>query len=134
MTQRPALHALAREGGSFIVVGLLQLLLDWAVFVAATALGVPAAPANLGARVSGAMLGFWLNGRVTFARDGEAKLGWRRFVRFALVWLALTAISTWLVAAVAARFGLPYAWLAKPLVEAALALPAFFLWRQVVYR
>lgn len=126
--------SLIRQGGSYVLVGLLQLLLDWAVFVAATALGMPAAPANLVARVSGAMLGFWLNGRVTFARDGEARLGWWRFVRFALVWLALTAVSTWLVAVVAARFGLHYAWLAKPVVEAALALPAFFLWRQVVYR
>lgn len=126
--------SLIRQGGSYVLVGLLQLLLDWAVFVAATALGMPAAPANLVARVSGALLGFWLNGRVTFARDGVARLGWWRFVRFVLVWLALTAVSTWLVATVAARFGLHYAWLAKPVVEAALALPAFFLWRQVVYR
>ena len=126
--------SLIRQGGSYVLVGLLQLLLDWAVFVAATALGLPAAPGNLLARVSGAVLGFWLNGRVTFARDGEARLGARRFLRFAGVWLALTAISTWLVAAVAARFGLHNAWLAKPLVEAGLALPAFFLWRQLVYR
>lgn len=126
--------SLIRQGGSYVLVGLLQLLLDWAVFVATTALGLPAAPANLLARVSGALLGFWLNGRVTFARDGAARLGWGRFVRFALVWLALTAVSTWLVAMVAARFGLHYAWLAKPVVEAALALPAFFLWRQLVYR
>ena len=125
---------LIRQGGSYIAVGVLQMLLDWAVFVVATALGMPAAPGNLVARASGAMLGFWLNGRVTFARDGEARLGWWRFARFVLVWLALTVVSTLLVATVAARFGLPHAWLAKPVVEAGLALPAFFLWRHVVYR
>ena len=32
---------LFRQGGSFIAVGLAQLLLDWLVFVGLTALGVP---------------------------------------------------------------------------------------------
>ena len=41
---------LFRQGGSFIAVGLAQLLLDWLVFVGLTALGVPAAPGNLAGR------------------------------------------------------------------------------------
>ncbi len=125
---------LFRQGGQFLIVGILQLLLDWAVFVAATALGMPVAPANLAGRISGALLGFWLNGKVTFAREGEARLGWLRFVRFLLIWLALTAISTWLLTVVAEQLGLQLAWLAKPLVEGALALVSFFLMRHVVYR
>lgn len=125
---------LFRQGGSFIVVGLLQLLLDWLLFVALTALGMPAAPANLAGRIGGALLGFWLNGRVTFAQAGAPRLGWRRFGRFLLVWLPLTAISTLAVGWVAAALGLPLAWLAKPLVEGVLAVVAFFLWRHVVYR
>ena len=125
---------LLRQGGSFLVVGAVQLLVDWALFVALTALGVPAAPANLASRVGGALLGFWLNGRVTFAQAGSARLGWRRFARFLLVWIPLTVISTLAVAWVAGTLGLAHAWLAKPLVEGALAVVAFFLWRHVVYR
>lgn len=127
-------HTLLRQGGSFLVIGALQLLVDWALFVALTALGVPAAPGNLAGRIGGALLGFWLNGRVTFARDGAARLGWRRFAKFLLVWVPLTVISTLAVAWVASSLGLAHAWLAKPLVEGVLAVVAFFLWRHVVYR
>ena len=125
---------LFRQGGSFIAVGLAQLLLDWLVFVGLTALGVPAASGNLAGRISGALLGFWLNGRVTFARDGNARLGWWRFAKFLLVWVPLTVVSTLAVTWVAISLGLAHAWLAKPLVEGVLAVVAFFLWRHVVYR
>nr|MBP7597631.1 GtrA family protein [Pseudoxanthomonas sp.] len=97
---------LFRQGGSFIAVGLAQLLLDWLVFVGLTALGVPAAPGNLAGRISGALLGFWLNGRVTFARDGTARLGWWRFAKFLLVWVPLTVVSTLAVTWVAISLGL----------------------------
>ncbi|WFC41669.1 GtrA family protein [Pseudoxanthomonas sp. SE1] len=127
-------YVLLRQGGSFLVIGALQLLVDWALFVAFTALGVPAAPANLASRVGGALLGFWLNGRVTFAHDGSARLGWWRFAKFLLVWIPLTIASTLAVTWVATSLGLAYAWLAKPLVEGVLAVVAFFLWRHVVYR
>lgn len=117
-----------------MLVGLLQLLLDWAVFVVLSGWGLPPATANVIGRVAGAVLGFWLNGRVTFARDGNARLGWQRFGRFAIIWLMLTVASTVLVTWVASQLGLHQAWLAKPLIEAALAVVAFFLWRNVVYR
>lgn len=130
----PFTMSLIRQGGHYLVFGLLQLLLDWAVFVIATALGMPAAPGNLLGRSCGALLGFWLNGRFTFAREGQQRLGWRRFARFLVMWLLMTAISTWLVAAFAHGMGLQLAWLAKPLVEAALAALNFFLLRYVVYR
>lgn len=126
--------SLFKQGPRYVAVGIAQLALDWALLVTLTATGIPVAPANLAGRVGGALLGFWLNGRWTFAQSGQAKLGWRRLLRFALVWLALTLVSTWLVAWVAHRAGLHDAWLAKPLVEALLAVVAFFLWRHVVYR
>lgn len=134
MSPRWSRHPLFRQGGSFVAVGALQLLVDWLVFVLLTALGVPPVPGNVAARVSGALLGFWLNGRVTFAHDGRARLGWARFARFLMVWLPLTAVSTLLVAWAAAALGLHLAWLAKPLVEGMLAVLAFFLWRHLVYR
>ena len=85
-------------------------------------------------RISGATLGFWLNGRFTFAQQGDARLGWQRFARFAVMWLALTVISTWLLAATVDLVGLRQAWLAKPLVEGGLAIVSFFVGRHVVYR
>ena len=58
----------------------------------------------------------------------------RRLGRFLAVWVPLTALSTLLVSAVAGRFDLQAAWLAKPLVEALLAAIGFVVWRQWVYR
>ena len=126
--------SLFRQGSQYIAIGLLQLLLDWLVFVAATAVGLPAAPGNLLGRVIGALLGFWLNGRYPFARDGEQRHDRWRFARFFALWLLMTALSTWLVASVAQQLGLQLAWLAKPVVEGVLATLNFFLLRHVVYR
>ncbi len=41
------LMTLLRQGGRYIAAGLMQLLLDWLVFVAATAAGLPPVPGNL---------------------------------------------------------------------------------------
>lgn len=134
MPKHPDSSVWLKQGMSFIVAGALQLLLDWAVFVALTSLGASPVVGNLAGRVCGALLGFWLNGRVTFADQGQPRLGWRRFLRFLAVWLTLTLISTVLVASTASQLGLQQAWLAKPIVEGGLAVVAFFLWRHLVYR
>ncbi|WP_338339167.1 GtrA family protein [Xanthomonas euvesicatoria] len=126
--------SLFRQGSRFMIIGALQLVVDCGIFIAATAAGMPAVPANLLGRIGGAMLGFWLNGRYTFAQQGDARLGWRRFGRFALMWLTLTLISTWLLSTTVDLLGLRQAWLAKPLVEGGLAVVSFFLGRHVVYR
>lgn len=126
--------SLLRQGRNFVFVGLLQLLLDWSVFVAMSALGLHTAPSNLAGRVAGALLGFWLNGRLTFAQEGQAKLGWPRFLKFLVVWLVMTVISTLLITGIEAHLGLQLAWLTKPVVEGGLAVITFFLWRQLVYR
>lgn len=126
--------SLLRQGRSYLVVGLLQLMLDWLVLVSSTALGLPVAPANIAGRVAGMLLGFWLNGRITFADAEGQRLGWRRFARFLPLWLLLTAASTLLVAAADHALGLRYAWAAKPLVEGVLAVVSFLLLRCVVYR
>lgn len=126
--------SLIRQGGSYLIIGLVQLGVDWAVFVAATALGVPVAPGNLLGRVAGMLLGFWLNGRFTFASDGQHRLGWRRFLRFGALWAMLTVISTVLLTVAADQLGLRNAWLAKPLVEGGLAALSFLLMRTFVFR
>ena len=115
----------------FLLVGLAQLAIDTGVFIGSTALGVPVVAGNLLGRVSGATLGFWLNGRWTF---GKRRLDWKHALRFGATWIVLTAMSTTLVGYIAARLGLHDAWLAKPLVEAGLAVVSFFLWKHLVYR
>ncbi len=110
-------------------------MLDWSVFVALSALGLDAVPANLAGRVAGAILGFWLNGRYTFAsREDGARLGWSRFARFLAVWIPATVLSTWMILLVEQRLGLQLAWLAKPLVEGVLAVLTFAASRYVIYR
>lgn len=127
--------SLLRQGSGYLIIGVLQLLLDWAVFVLVTAAGLPVVQGNLAGRVAGMLLGFWLNGRITFATaDGEQRLGWRRFARFLPLWLLLTTASTLLVLSADHALGLQYAWLAKPLVEGGLAVISFLLLRHVVYR
>lgn len=123
-----------RQLVSYGVVGGLQLLLDWACFVSLTAAGMAVVPANLAGRIAGASLGFWLNGRYTFARSGEATLARRNALRFLAFWVATTAASTLAMQAIDAREGLQAAWLLKPLVEALLAALGFVAARYWIYR
>lgn len=133
MLKRISNLPVVRQGGSYLVIGLLQLLVDWAVFVTLSALGLAVEPANVIGRVSGAVLGFWLNGRFTFAGE-DTTVGRRQFGRFLLMWLATTAISTWSLAHIDDAIGLQWAWLAKPAIDLALSAAGFLLSRHWVYR
>jgi len=125
---------IARQGISFVLVGCCLVAADWAVFVALTALGMNTIPANILGRVVGALLGFSLNGWVTFGKIGAPRFGRHRFVRFALLWTALTTLSTVLVTLLAGHLTLHGAWLAKLVVEAGMAFLSFFASRHWVYR
>lgn len=125
---------IARQGISFVLVGCCLIAADWSVFVALTALGMAAAPANILGRVVGALLGFSLNGWVTFGSLGAPRLGRHRFARFALLWVVLTTLSTVLVTALAGQLTLHGAWFAKFVVEAGMAVLSFFASRYWVYR
>jgi putative flippase GtrA len=123
-----------RQGGMFVAVGIAQVAVDSCVFIAATALGVPVAVANVFSRMSGAALGFLLNGRYTFANGGPARHSTAHLRRFVIAWSSLTMISTFLVHTIARLHSLHGAWLAKPLVEGCMAVVGFFVWRQWVFR
>ncbi len=125
---------LARQLLVFGLVGAAQVLLDWMVFVALTHAGMLLALGNVLGRLCGACLGFWLNGRYTFAADGRPRLDREHLSRFVIAWLLLTAASTLLLLAVASRFDLRAAWLAKPAVEAMMAGIGFVVWRHWVFR
>ena len=123
---------LARQSWLFLLMGFLQWVLDWLVTVGLSHAGLSLELANVCGRVTGALLGFWLNGTITFS--SQQRLGRRQLLRFALAWVALTLVSTWAVGQVGHRVGLEAAWLAKPLVEAALAVVSFFISRHWIYR
>jgi len=126
--------SIARQGMSFVLIGCGLIVADWLAFVALTAVGVEPPLANVIGRIVGAILGFWANGRVTFGTVAGSGLRRHHFVRYSLLWLALTVLSTYMVVIVSNYLGLHMAWLAKPLVEAVLALLSFVASRHWVYR
>ncbi|CAA9310791.1 MAG: hypothetical protein AVDCRST_MAG71-659 [uncultured Lysobacter sp.] len=125
--------SLTRQGRHYLAIGMLQWLVDWGVMVGLSHLGLPIEPSNVAGRVSGAALGFWLNGRITFA-GSETAIGRRQFMRFAMMWVLTTVISTWSLGAINRAVGLKWAWLAKPAVELVLGAAGFLLSRHWVYR
>lgn len=125
--------SLLRQGRHYLLIGLVQWLLDWGVMVGLSHVGMPIEPANVVGRISGAALGFWLNGRITFAGERH-RMGRKQFARFLAMWLATTALSTWAMGSIDDWFGLRWAWVAKPAVEAMLGMLGFVLSRHWVYR
>lgn len=125
--------SLTRQGRHYLAIGIVQWLLDWGVMVALSHLGLAVELANVIGRISGALVGFWLNGRITFAGD-DTVVGRRQFMRFALMWLATTLASTWAIGSINRAVGLKWAWLAKPGVELVLGAVGFLLSRYWVYR
>ena len=125
---------LRRQAPLYLIVGLVQLALDAALFIALTAAGFPVAPANVVARASAALLGFALNGRYTFQAPDRPWRVSRSLPRFVATWCLLTVIGTLAVSLVDARGSLGLAWLAKPLVDALLAVAAFLVSRRWIYR
>jgi putative flippase GtrA len=128
------MFALTRQLFLFLVIGAVQVLLDSSVFVLLSLAGLPVAPSNVAGRICGACLGFYLNGRFTFADAGRPRLDKAHLGRFIVAWLLLTALGTVLLVCVERQFDLRAAWLAKPAVEAFLAAIGFVVWRQWVFR
>ncbi len=123
-----------RQAIGYALVGGVQLLADWLLFVVLTGLGLGVVPGNLLARVAGASLGFWLNGRYTFARNGQPRLGTRQLGRFTFLWLVTTTASTLAVHVLDQAQGLQAAWLGKPMVDALLAGAGFLASKYWIYR
>ena len=96
-------------------------------------LGLVVELANVAGRIAGATLGFWLNGRITFAGE-HTHMGRRQFGRFVLMWMLTTVVSTWSIGAIDDAVGLKWTWLAKPGVELVLGVMGFLLSRYWVYR
>ncbi|MGO3128201.1 MAG: GtrA family protein [Luteimonas sp.] len=125
--------SLTRQGRDYLAIGLLQWLVDWGVVVGLTHIGMPVAPANVAGRITGALLGFWLNGRFTFA-GSRYTLGGTQFQRFMMMWIGTTLLSTWALTQIDDVLGLRWVWLAKPAIEIVLGVVGFLLSRYWIYR
>lgn len=125
--------SLTREGRDYLAIGLLQWLVDWGVVVGLTHMGLIVAPANVAGRITGALIGFWLNGKLTFAGDGNT-VGPAQFQRFMTMWVCTTLLSTWALTQIDDVLGLRWVWLAKPAVEVALGIVGFVLSRYWIYK
>ena len=123
---------LRRHLGGYAAIGLLQWLVEYALMVALSEWVMPVEPANVIGRLAGATLGFWLNGKWTFAAD-DTHVGRLALLRFVLMWLVLTLLNTWLVGAIDAHFGLRQAQLFKPAVDLLSGGIGFLLSRHWVY-
>ena len=125
--------SLRRHLGGYAAIGLLQWLVEYLLMLALSQWVMAVEPANVIGRVAGAMLGFWLNGKWTFAGDGT-HVGRHAAARFIAMWIVLTALNTWIVALIDDRFGLRHAQLLKPLADMASGGIGFLLSRHWVYR
>ena len=125
--------SLQRQSRHYLLIGGVQWLLDWGVMVLLSHLGLTIEAANICGRISGAVLGFWLNGKFTFASD-DTRIGGTQLRRFVLMWLCTTAASTVAMGQIDDVFGLQWAWLAKPAVELCLGVVGFLLSRHWVYK
>jgi putative flippase GtrA len=98
--------AIRKHGGQlarFSGVGVLCTLTDFALFAAFVALGAAAVPANIASFLVANVIGYVLNGRVTF-RGGEG-LSIKGYAKFFGAYSASLVLSTLVVAAFAASLG-----------------------------
>lgn len=115
----------------FLAVGGLQFAFDAGLFILLTYWGMPAFWTNLFTRFTAAMLGFLLNGKLTFR---QSRLTRQQLLRYVLVWVSLTLLSTGAVVAIGQVAGLRAAWGMKVFVEILLAMLSFVLMRRWVFR
>lgn len=121
---------LPRQLLAYLGIGVLQWLLDSAVMVGLSHAGLAVASATVCGRISGAALGYGLNGRYTFGKTLDAR-SLRRFIGF---WLLATLLSALLLGWIDHRFGLRSSWLCKPVVDGVFAGAGFIAARCWIYR
>jgi putative flippase GtrA len=95
---------LGRHARGYLVIGGVQWLVDWGVMVLFSHWGMVIELANVLGRVAGALLGYWLNGKFTFAAD-HTDVGRKQLVRFIVMWLCTTTVSTLSMGAIDDAFG-----------------------------
>lgn len=123
---------LRRHAASYAVIGMLQWLVEYGLMLVLSQWFMPVEPANVIGRLAGACIGFWLNGKWTFASD-HTHVGRVAAIRFVAMWIALTVLNTWIVAILDDRFGLRAAQVLKPGADLVSGGVGFLLSRHWVY-
>lgn len=119
----------------YVAFGVTQLLIDWATFLLLVRAGLSIPMANPASRTFAAVIGYLLNGSMTFrGTGGKQHLNVRSFLRFVALFVALTGASTLLVDAGAQLFGTRWLAIVKMLVEGGLAVISFLAQKTWVYR
>jgi putative flippase GtrA len=126
--------SIVKQGISYGFVGVVQIGVDWLTFIGLTQLGVLTGPANITGRIVGAILGFWLNGRFTFAGDESRPLRPKHAMKFLVSWSLTTLLSTGAVMLAAHTEGLHMAWVVKPLADLTLAAIGFAASKYWIYK
>lgn len=127
------------QGYRFVFIGLVLIGFDSLCCALLVVSGMPLAIANPLSRGLAAALGFALHLHYTFAETSEGGSDVRqgpqgRLLRYALVWLLLTFVSTRVLLMLQAGADTRLALWAKAPVEAVLALCSFLLLKLWVYR
>jgi len=125
--------SLRRHALSYAAIGLLQWLLEYGLMLALFEWVMPVEPANVIGRLAGACLGFWLNGKWTFAGE-DTSVGQRALFRFVLMWVVLTLLNTWMVGGIDDLLGKRMAQLLKPGADIVTGGFGFLLSRHWVYK
>lgn len=115
----------------FLAVGGVQFAFDAGLFILLTYWGMAPSWTNLLTRFSAAMLGFLLNGKLTFR---QSRLTREQLFRYVLLWISLTLLSTVAVVLIGHAGGIRAAWGAKIFVEILLAVLSYVLMRRWVFR
>jgi putative flippase GtrA len=113
-------------------VGLCALAVDVGTFLTLRAVGVDLVAANVLARLAGAITAYSGNHLWTFSQPTKTADWLRSSWRYALVWVAVTLLSTSLLASLT-RFGAPEA-PAKLGIEMLMPLLNFFIAQRWVFR
>jgi putative flippase GtrA len=126
-----------RQPLMFVLVGGAQYLLDATLYGLLLSAGLGIAPANVLARGSAAAGGFVANRYLTFGQRNDTRARFAgSLLRFIVLWLVLTAVSTGLMLAISACCGteLGVQVAGKLLVEAVLAVISFVASKFWVFR
>lgn len=114
----------------FLGIGGVQFAFDTGMFVLLTHAGMAPLWANPATRFFAALLGFVLNGKLTFR---QSRLTGKQAFRYVVLWVSLTLASTGIVAAIAYVADIRVVWLAKACIELLLAVISFVLMRRWVF-
>ena len=126
-----------RQPVLFVMVGGMQYLLDAALYGILLSVGLSIPLANVLSRGAAASGGFLANRYLTFSKRSDTLSSFRAsLLRFAILWILMTVISTGVMILLSYVWGteLDVLVAGKLIVEAVLAIISFLISKFWVYR